>query len=521
MGWTPDATTSGVFTTLVLQGAIGIVVYFVYESMRMRREVFFPKRRSKPERCPKHDPSPSFFGWLTCTRNISDVDTLQMVGMDGYIMLRFLRMCATVLIGCGIFSLVFLLPIFATAAGDDEVVGINRLTIANITSGGARLWAPWICCYIFSFVMLYMLYKEYEAFVQLRRGFLVQGDPDLPTQHLCAATIENIPHKYRSNAGLKALFEEHFPGQVVHAEIGLHTNKVTKLEAERQKYVVKLEKAVAAYEASDQKEQPMVSLKKGEPVMCGGDEKVEAIPYYLRRLTELNDQMKELKNQKNTLSGIPTPRKGSMLSDIENQSPRSEREESKDAGGAVVVPSAPMGTQTIDGTTPDKNRDRDSIQSVPHHPDVLSTTGTGYVTFRSPLVPSVACAAPLLNERHRKLKAYPAPMPNEILWQNVSAKPSYIRFASLFSSLLLYTGLAFWGAILAFIAAISTLSNLEKFLPFLSSLDPVSYGILQGQLPVIVLIIFISLLPLIFATIATNLERRKTVTAVRMQVFYW
>ena len=65
------------------------------------------------------------------------------------------------------------------------------------------------------------------------------------------------------------------------------------------------------------------------------------------------------------------------------------------------------------------------------------------------------------------------------------------------------------------------MSNLQKYLPFLADLDPVSYALLQGQLPVIALIVFISLLPLIFSSVATYIERRKTVTEVSMEVFTW
>lgn len=521
MAWTPDVTTSGIFATLVLQAIIGVVVYSLFECMRSQREVYWPKKRTRPERCPKSDPSKGMFGWLTSTMAVSEEETLRLVGMDGYMMLRFIRMCATALLTCGTFALIFLLPVYGTAIGDQDVVGYDRYTIANITAAGDRLWAPWICCYIFSFIFLYQLHKEYEVFARLRRQFLVQGDPELPKQHLCAVVAENIPPKYQSSVHLKTLFEELFPGQVLHAEIGLNTAHVDELAAQRKALLGKLEKAVAAYEAGGRKDPPMVSVKNGEVVMCGGTEKVEAIPYYIRRVVELNDQIKELKVQKNVLSGYPAPRArgsmGSMGSMGSDFSPRDGETKSLEPEGASPVSAGYATTlPVLVGSVQHEVKD-----TVTGGGKDMAVSATGFVTFRSALPPSVAFTAPLLSERYPDLRAMPAPTPDEVIWRNVGAPLPYIRMASFLTSALLYTGLLFWGAILAFISAISSLSNLEAYLPFLTSLDPVSYSILEGQLPVIVLIIFISLLPTIFAYIATSIERRKTVTEVRMQVFFW
>jgi hypothetical protein len=410
------------------------------------------------------------------------------------VLLRFLRLCAVVSLGCGTFALIFLLPIYSTAFGDDDVVGIDRFTIANITSGGVRLWAPMLCTYIFTLTMLYMLYREYETFVALRHRFLREGDADMPTQHLFSTVAENIPAEYQTSAKLRHLLETFYPGQVLTACIGMDTTGAAAIEEKRKLAVIKLEKAVAQYDASGREKVPMVGVKKGEVVMCGGDEQVEAIAHYIKQVHALNLQLAAVKTRLGALEG---------------------ETDAESTGGTWkdVVPRSPAGAATTaDAVVP-------LTAGIDEEP--LTVTATGFVTFRSRYTQAVAVRAPVLSARFPDLTFLPAPAPGNIIWANIDATLAYIRGASLLTRMLLYTGLVFWAAILAFISAISSLSNLEKYLPFLKELDPVTYALLEGQLPVIALIVFIMMLPVIFAAVATYIERRKTHSDVQMEVFTW
>ncbi len=74
----------------------------------------------------------------------------------------------------------------------------------------------------------------------------------------------------------------------------------------------------------------------------------------------------------------------------------------------------------------------------------------------------------------------------------LTGSPIFFIYSSFSNS-----GLLFWGVVMAFIAAVSNLSNLATYLPFLNDLDSVSYAVLEGQLPVILLIVFMMLIPMI------------------------
>jgi hypothetical protein len=86
--WSPDTSTNSIFTVLLIQGIVGTILYGVFEIVRGQREIYEPKRRSKPQRCPKADVPLTPFGWIAPTMAVSDEDTLAMVGMDGYVLLR-------------------------------------------------------------------------------------------------------------------------------------------------------------------------------------------------------------------------------------------------------------------------------------------------------------------------------------------------------------------------------------------------------------------------------------------------
>jgi hypothetical protein len=52
MGYSPDIGTASVFSTLGLNSVIGVVVLVAFEKLRSHKEIYAPRSRTKPERCP-------------------------------------------------------------------------------------------------------------------------------------------------------------------------------------------------------------------------------------------------------------------------------------------------------------------------------------------------------------------------------------------------------------------------------------------------------------------------------------
>mmetsp|Transcript_1983 Transcript_1983/g.3535 ORF Transcript_1983/g.3535 Transcript_1983/m.3535 type:complete len:820 (-) Transcript_1983:1190-3649(-) len=512
MGYTPDIGTASVFSTLTLNSIIGVVCFILFEVFRSNREIYAPRSRTKVDRCPPI--TPGFAAWIMPLLNISDEDTLKLIGLDGYVMLRFLLLCARMGMGAGLFGLITLLPLYSTSPGVDDVIGMNLHTMANVRARSERLWGPFICMYLFSFFFMYLLYKEYENFVSLRQQYFSEGDPDVPPQQLFSIIVENIPEEFRRSNALKDLFESLFPGQVSSAQIALKYAPLMELAAERKTVIAKLEKSVALYEASEKKERPMVKLnkeRKPQLLPCGGIES-DAIEYFQGELQRLNMAIAAFKK-----SGVELANSSVELVKVKPSlfSRKSESEQvptDEENVDAAKEETAGPSTTSNDSTDASGKKIAFGVEDI---------VGTGFVTFTSRRAQAAACQLTLLSSKHPNLKAFPAHAPHDTIWPNISKSLAAIKASYMITGYTLTAGIMFWASVLAFIAVISQLSTLEKFLPFLKQLDTVTYSLLQGQLPVIALIVFIALLPVIFTAVATHIEGRKSVYDIRSQVFDW
>lgn len=74
---------------------------------------------------------------------------------------------------------------------------------------------------------------------------------------------------------------------------------------------------------------------------------------------------------------------------------------------------------------------------------------------------------------------------------------------------------------MAFIAALSNVSTLERYLPFMNHMNGYVYAILQGILPVVVMLSFSIFMTNTISFISRDIEKRKTYSAVEQQVFKW
>eukprot|EP01032_Pedospumella_encystans_P011175 gene11175-13013_t len=148
-------------------------------------------------------------------------------------------------------------------------------------------------------------------------------------------------------------------------------------------------------------------------------------------------------------------------------------------------------------------------------------SATGFVTFKTRRAQVTAAQMPVLSQQYPKVTVTPAPAPSDVIWTNVSVTTSYTDNAAYLSAAFYYTGLLFWGVILASVAAISNLDTLQKYLPFLSVLGDTARAIIQGLLPVIIVLLFSLVVNWIMDAISRYGERRKTESAIQLEIFKW
>jgi hypothetical protein len=148
-------------------------------------------------------------------------------------------------------------------------------------------------------------------------------------------------------------------------------------------------------------------------------------------------------------------------------------------------------------------------------------SATGFVTFRTRRAQVSAVRMPILMDKFPRMVAVPAPAPNDVIWSNMSAPQHHTEDMAYFTAAAYYSGLFFWSLVMAFIAALSNVSTLENYFPSMQHMNTYVYAVLQGILPVVVMLSFSYLLVNTMTFISQELERRKTRSAVDQEVFKW
>jgi hypothetical protein len=148
-------------------------------------------------------------------------------------------------------------------------------------------------------------------------------------------------------------------------------------------------------------------------------------------------------------------------------------------------------------------------------------SATGFVTFRTRRAQASAVRMPILLDRYPTMVAVPAPAPHDVIWSNMSAPQRHTEDVAYFTSAAYYCGLFFWSLVMAFIAALSNVSTFETYFPSMQEMNPYVYAVLQGILPVVVMLCFSYLLVNTMCFISIELERRKTHSAVDQEIFKW
>jgi hypothetical protein len=541
-------TGSSVWATLTINGTFCVSLMALFEYYRMKvTDLYAPRSRGSN---PKYKwPRPGWFEWIPQMQEISDDEMFRIAGMDGYVFLRFLLFGAKLCTICAPFAVLVLIPIYATSPGG-ALNGLDISSMANIPSRDGRLWAPFMFIYLFTFVFLYLIHKEYENFVVMRKRYFRNDVDVIPLQTRYTVQVENIPPDLRSGEKLFQVFDMLFPNEVIHAHIAVMTPELDQLIAERDSVRDQLERAVARYEGSGRRDRPVVGVQRPGKKIKKRD--VDSISFLKKRLHRLCDRVARLQKailesgeermvdsprsplaMGSTRSLIPTsdhvPRRLSSadieqappLDGLEAESRDSYASDEESVMGGVVVTSGLEMFNPLQEAPRAMRKFSIILQEVKQGISALFISTTGFVTFKSRKAQLTAVRTSILLEEYPLMTVQAAPPPLDMIWSNISASTQATEQTAVFSAGAYYGCLAFWGGVMAFVAAVSTMSTLETYLPFLRDFDYMAYAIVEGLLPVVVVILFSMMVSGTIAYIARYVEKRKTNSAVEMEVFKW
>lgn len=231
-------------STLVPTLILAVAFFVVFLLLRTR----FPRQYAprtylgalrKQERTP---PLPNtLFGWLKPLNQIPDTYVLQHNSLDGFFLLRYLKMSVIMtLVGC-LFTWPILFPINATGHANPPRQQLDILTIGNVdpySNYGYRYYAHAIVAWIYISFIFYMVTREMIFYVNLRQAYLLSP---LYAERMSSRTVlfQSVPTEFANEARIRQMFGE----QLKNVWIASSTKELEDMVEERTKLAMKLEGA--------------------------------------------------------------------------------------------------------------------------------------------------------------------------------------------------------------------------------------------------------------------------------------
>lgn len=276
----------------------------LFEWQRHRRTSFWPRSRYCPGKVLESQ-YPGFMKWAAPLKAIPDDEMVELVGLEAFVFIRFMRMGIRMTAFGSIIAIVLLI-VFGTTPHDngEYQTTFYSWTIGNVVHRSGRLWAPVLGSWFITAHALYELLAECKAFVRLRQAFMTTAEKPAEganigelgqLQSTFSVMVERIPSECRSDAALRAYFEHLFPGQVVSAVVSLtNLNDLESLLAAQERVVSRLEHLLLEREVSVTEPTEWHADDGCASALRGRGTAVEAIPFYTAILSQLNAKRTEL-----------------------------------------------------------------------------------------------------------------------------------------------------------------------------------------------------------------------------------
>uniref|UniRef100_A0A7S1XL44 CSC1/OSCA1-like 7TM region domain-containing protein n=1 Tax=Phaeomonas parva TaxID=124430 RepID=A0A7S1XL44_9STRA len=196
----------------------------------------------KVEEGPQLPDRPTYmYGWLVPVIKVDgDQGLLDLVGLDAYILLRFLKMMARIFLFAAFWGLSCLVP-FYEQGEQGTADTFYHTTMANIEQGSDNIWVTTFFAYLFCAHAFFLIDAEYKAFMGLRNQFFLHGTRETVAQARYSILVEGVPRHLRTSSALYKYFDEIFPGKVHSAVVCLDTSKLARLMRARERVAALLE----------------------------------------------------------------------------------------------------------------------------------------------------------------------------------------------------------------------------------------------------------------------------------------
>jgi hypothetical protein len=421
------------------------------------------------------------FSWLTNVMAIADIDILEKCGFDALFFIKFERYALRLVVTLTALCTCVLLPINNTGRNNRETALASKLTdkpvlylrgfndwlITNLSDGSALLWVHLaifvvVCLSLYSIVL-----KLTEDFYLTRKLFMRRQGKNIQVHASnTSVLIRGLPLALRTEAPLRDRLEKMYgPGSVRTVFLQFQCDALIKLRAKETELMVALDAA----EGSLAKTGKRPTRKVGAVLGLLGGKKRDAIESLTEELEELRVKISE-----------------------EAAKPL------KSTGAAFV--------NFVDITTAKR-----MVQNF-------------FFFARAEMTKLEAPAGePPFPATYWEVEL--APMPMDVVWANLGVPPSKRSVAAVVIAALTVVLVLFWGLPVGFLGSIQNLCSIpgvgSVFKPFLK-MPGVIFGLVSTYLPVVVVVVFNILLPVILTkfSLAEGLVSQSAVRCAVLERFF-
>ncbi|WVN89065.1 uncharacterized protein L203_104281 [Cryptococcus depauperatus CBS 7841] len=461
-----QVSVKAVGSQLALMTGISVATLLAFSFFRPReKKVYAPK--VNPSEDPDYEPPPppisnGFFDWFSPVLHLKEESMVANIGLDAATFLRFLRMLRSIFTVISVIVVALLITNIIYNLKYVKSIDRNSLSLLTIQNvKGSWLWPALAVSYLINFVVMYFVWRNWKTMVALRTRWF--RSPAYQTKvYSRTLMVTRVRKDFRSDAGLLSLMGQlkvdgiKIGSQIETTCIGRRLEDFPEMVEEHNEAVAELEKYLVKYLKGDKVAHKRPTMRKGGFFGLIGGVKKDAIDYHAKEIKFLRDKIDAKRATINTLI-------------------RKERHARK--GNKVV--------SRVEGEN------------------------YGFVTFKT-----IAEAHRIARTHRGPLKELfgaelqLAPMPHDIVWQNISKENAELGSRRTFGWFLIGLVCFLNTVPLLVVSLLANLSSLAVYVSFLESWKDAggwgnwTFSLVSGILPSAVSALFGYLLPHIMRKIS-------------------
>ncbi|KAF3785742.1 CSC1-like protein [Nymphaea thermarum] len=233
-----------------------------------------------------------FLSWMPEALRMPELELIDHAGLDAVVYLRIYVVGLKIFVPLSVLCILVLVPTNWTSETlDDSKIftysNIDKLSLANVSSGSKRFWVHLVICYICTWWTCYVLLKEYEIISAMRLRFLA-SEKRRPDQF--TVLVRNVPPDPDESISehVEHFFCVNHPDHYLTHQVVYNANQLAKIVSKKKSLQNSLDYCNIKL-ARDPAKRP--TKKKGFLGLFG--DTVDAIDFYTEEIDALSKEEAE------------------------------------------------------------------------------------------------------------------------------------------------------------------------------------------------------------------------------------